>query len=300
MKDLSAALLAHYARDTTHLAEAWRVTRAIDAQVFGWTTHNADAVIDGVTYRASQGLQPTSAHSTDTLAVDTLDITAFLDVSTEAEIAAGIWDGSEVVNFEYRWDSLPANLTGGDVLIKRVGVVGEITRQNNVFVAEIRGLAHKLSTRIGRYYTPVCPWRHAIWNGSTYVSSIECNISMVGRIHMSTISSVGSDPTLEFSDAGQAQVPGYFNYGLITMLGGPNEGLTREIRRWENQLFTLLRPFPYAVEVGNPYSAVQGDDHTERTCKDVFNNLVNPTSGGFGGFTTVPGQNAVYASPVSG
>ncbi len=301
MKVLSVGMAAHYQLPVTHLAEGWRVTR-LDAALFGFSDHDLDVTIDGVLYRASEGLQPTAAQSTDTLQVDTLDVTAFLDMTTEAEMAAGIWDGAEVVHFEFRWDSLPANLTGGDVLVKRVGVVGEITRENNRFTAEIRSLAHKLNTRIGRYYTPVCPWRHAIWNGATYVSSPECNIDLTGRIYDGIITSVAADPRLEFSDSGvPTPIHGYFTYGYIKMTSGPNAAISpREIRRWENLQFSLLRPFPYAVQVGDTYRAVIGDDHTAETCKNVFANLVNPTSGGFGGMPHVPGQSAVYASPVSG
>ena len=299
MKTLSVGTLAHFQLSSTALAEGWKVTRATDLAVYGWTTHDINDVIAGVTYRASQGLQPTAAHSTDTLQVDTLDVTAFLDVSTEAELAAGVWDGSTIVHFEYRHDTLPTSL-GSDVLIKRVGVVGQITRQNNTFTAEIRGLAHQLATRIGRSYTPVCPWRHAQWNGATYVSSVECGIDLTGRIHTGTITSLGAEPTREFSDSAQAQVMGYFDSGYITFTSGPNAGVTREVRRWENKAFSLLRPFAYAAVVGNAYSACIGDDHTYETCLAVFNNLEPVAGGGFGAFPHVPGQNAVYASPVSG
>lgn len=300
MKDLSAGTLAHYQQETTTLAELWRVTRASDGQVFGWTAHDISVTIDGVLYRANAGLHPTSAHSTDTLQVDTMDVTVFLDVSTEAEIAAGVWDGAEVVNAEYRWDSPPPTIESNECLKKRAGTVGEITRQNNILVAEIRGPQHKLLTRIGRNYSSVCPWRHAIWDGSTYVASVECGLDLTGRIHDGMVTSVGNPASREFSDSGQAQPSGYFNTGFLAALTGDNAGLVREVRRWENQLFSLLRPFPYAMQVGDTYRAVQGDDHTYETCKNVLNNLVNPTSGGFGGMPHVPGQAAVYASPVGG
>jgi uncharacterized phage protein (TIGR02218 family) len=298
MKDLSAGTLAHYQLSTTAIAELWRVTRT-DAQVFGWTSHDRDLVIAGVTYRASEGLLPTSSHSSDTLQVDTMDVTAFLDVSTEAEIAAGVWDGAEVVNAEVIWSNLPAALDN-NVYIKRVGTLGEVQRQNNIFVAEIRGAAHKLLTRVGRLYGPTCPWRHARWNGSTYVASVECGLDLTGRIHTGTVTSVSATPALAFSDSAQSQASGYFSFGYITMTSGDNNGITREVRRWENKLFSLLRPFPYPVEVGDAYSAVIGDDHTYETCRDVLDNLVPAGGGGFGGFSTVPGNAAVYASPVHG
>lgn len=298
MKNLSVATAAHYQLSSTFLAEGWKVTQTSGA-VYGWTSHDVSHTIDGVLYRASEGLQPTAAHSTDTLQVDTLDVTAFLDVSTEAEIAAGIWDGASVVHFEYRTDVLPTALNT-DVLIKRVGTLGEITRQNNVFTAEVRGLAHALLTRIGRYYSPVCPWRHAVYNGTTFAASVECGLDLTGRIHTGTVTSVGSNAALDFSASAQAQAAGYFNSGLLASTSGANDGVVREVRRWENQQFSLLRPFPFAVEVGMTFLAVQGDDHTFETCRDVFANLAPVGGGGFGGFSHIPGQAAVYASPIRG
>lgn len=297
MKDLAPATLTHYQQATTQIAELWRVSRS-DGTVWGWTDHDVDVTIDGVTYRASEGLQPTSAHSTDTLQTDTLDVTVFLDVSTEAEIAAGLWDGAAVLHAEYIW-SAPPDVLDNRVLVKRSGNLGSVTRQQSLFVAEILGAAHKLQTRIGRLYSPLCPWRHAIWNGTTFVASPECGLDLTGRIHDGTVTASSSAPALQF--AIDFTLPaGYFNDGFLAVLTGPNAGVVREVRRWENGQCALLRPFPYAMEVGNTVRAVQGDDHTYSTCLNVFDNLAPAGGGGFGGFPHVPGAAAVYASPVRG
>jgi hypothetical protein len=51
-----------------------------------------------------------------------------------------------------------------------------------------------------------------------------------------------------------------------------------------------LFPFPYTPEVGDTYSVYAGCNKTKATCRDKFDNVVNPTSGGFGGFDFIPGQ----------
>jgi uncharacterized phage protein (TIGR02218 family) len=162
-----------------------------------------------------------------------------------------------------------------------------------MLTAEIRGFTDRLRRRIGRQVTPTCPWIHARWNGSTYVADVECGLVLTSFIQTGTITSVGDDPTREFSDSAAAEGTGYFDAGLITFTSGPNAGISRDVQRWANQQFTLYRPFPYAVAVGNAYSAVRGDDRTYETCRDVFNNLLN-----FGGFPHLPGINQVYASPT--
>jgi hypothetical protein len=66
-----------------------------------------------------------------------------------------------------------------------------------------------------------------------------------------------------------------------------------DIRLWEAPTFTMHRPFPYPVVVGDTYSAVTGDDKTYQTCVTKF---ANPQR--FGGFPHLPGADAVMANPL--
>ncbi len=298
MKTFSPALEAHYAQAVTTLAEGWRVTRQ-DATVWGWTNFNADVTIDSVLYRSSQGLTPTSAHSTNDLSVDSIDVSVFLDVSTELEIAAGLWDESRILFFEYNWADPPATLTAEDgAHIKRAGTLGRIQRRNLILTAEIRGLADAFQTRIGRQYSPQCPWRHAIWSpdAGTYVASVECqaDLAAASAIHDGSVTAVGTDATLMFSDsASTVPLSDYEANGLVTPTSGPNAGISREVLTWDPPDFTMLRPWPYPLTVGVTYRAVRGDLRNLATCKLIYSNLVN-----FGGFPEVPGGDAVYVSPV--
>lgn len=293
MKDLSAAMLAHLTQHTTTLAEAWRVERT-DGRVYGFTSHDVSFTLEGVDYIAAPGLQATAAHSTDTLSVDTLDVTIFLSISDEADITAGIWDNAIVTVFQYNWDDLPMTF-GNDLLILRHGNLGEVKRKTNMLNAEIRGLTQRLSRRIGRQYLPTCPWRHAQWSvsGGTFVSSLECGVSLAGRIDTSTISSLGSDPMMVFSDSASTRADNYFKDGLIHFTSGANDGLTREIASFLSKEYKLHRPLPYAVQIGDAYKAVIGDNKTWEVCKDIFANQLN-----FGGFPHLPGIAKVWANPT--
>jgi len=295
VKTLSEALRAHLAQETTTLATLWRVLR-VDGQVFGWCDHDQDLVIASVTYRASQGLTPTAAHSTQDFAVDTLDVTAFLDVSTETELLAGLWDNALVTVGECNWASPPAAFDD-NVLILRHGNLGQVTRQNGQFTAEIRGLSQRLTTRTGLAYAPTCPWRSAQWDSATqtFVASVECGADLVGLgfIHDGTVTGVGVDPTMEAVASGQAEPEGYYNAGLLHFLTGANAGITREVRLWQGGHWYFYRPWPFAIQVGDTYRAVHGDDKTEATCRDTFHNLVN-----FLGFTHIPGVFKAYQTPT--
>lgn len=293
MKTISNDLREALAQDTTTIATAWRVIRR-DGLIFGFTDHDEDAVIDGVIYYASDGLQSTSTTQTDTMQPGTLDCTVFMTVSTETEIRAGIWDDALVTVFEYDWSNPPAAF-GTDCLILRHGNIGTIKRQNNTMTAEIRGLAQRLARSIGRAYGPTCPWRHAIWNGSTYVSSTECGLVLTSFIHTGTVTAVDSTYPKSIFTVSVDQATSYFNEGLVTFTNGDNFGITREIRAYsaDNEV-RLYLPLGNDVTVGDAVSMVRGDDKTHLTCKNTFNNLVN-----FGGFPSIPGIANVYRNPLT-
>lgn len=292
MKDWHADLSDHMALPTTTMAMAWLVMRT-DSQSFGWAESDIDALIGGVTFRASEGLSATAAHNTDSFSVDTLDVSAFLDVSTETELEAGVWDNASVLVFEYNFQD-PPDALDNRVNILRAGTLGQVKRQQNRFTATLNGVQQRLSTRIGRQYSPLCPWRHAVWTGETFTSSPQCGVILTSFVHDGTVTSVGDNPALDFSDNATGQASDYYTQGFLVMTSGENAGMgPREIRRFVNDQFSLKRPFPFPVEVGDTYRAVSGDDHQAETCKTKYSNFVN-----FGGFIHVPGFNALIASPV--
>lgn len=291
---------SHIVQTVTTLAGAWRVVRR-DAAIYGWTEADTPLVLDGITYLGSTGLSLSSAHSTNTFAVDTLDVTAFLDAADEAALEAGIWDGAVVTNFYYNWADPPSTF-GTDCLVVRHGTLGVISRQNTRFTAEIRGLAQALSQRIGRLYSPSCPWRHALWDveSQLYVSSVECGIDLSTRQQTGTVTT-GSADGQTFADTGNAQAADYYAEGIVTFTSGANLNLSREVRLWTSPLFTLHRPFPLPIVIGDAYAAVIGDDKTYATCRNTFDNLAPAGhDGGYGGFEFVPGQHQVFAIPVRG
>ena len=282
MKTFSASLTAAYAAASANLAQATLIVRR-DAQMFGWTDHDQNVTIDGVTYLATSGLETTGAHTTDDFRVDTLDVTALLQVATEEQIVAGLWDDAAVTVFEFIWSSLPTALDT-NVNILSYGNLGQIRRQDNILVAEIRRLSQRLSRRVGRQYSPTCPWR---------LGDAQCVLSLVSYTHTGTVNSVDvTFPRLVFSDSGQAQVPNYFSEGELEWLTGDNAGIRRAVRLWQNQTFSLYLPLPYDVSVGDTYEAIKGDDKTFVTCQGFANQTR------FGGFPHVPGQDAVYSNPA--
>jgi hypothetical protein len=91
VKVVPIALATHTASGSTTLATCWKVTRS-DAQVFGFTDHDRDLVVSGVTYRATSGYTRTAVQDGSALGVDNLDLEGVFDddAITELDLRAGL------------------------------------------------------------------------------------------------------------------------------------------------------------------------------------------------------------------
>jgi uncharacterized phage protein (TIGR02218 family) len=77
---------------------------------------------------------------------------------------------------------------------------------------------------------------------------------------------------------------GFFDFGVITMTSGDNDGLSVEVKSYVEGQITLALPFPYDIAVGDTYSMHAGCDKSMETCRDRFKNIKN-----FRGFPYLPG-----------
>src|SRR4029079_9756579 len=91
------ALQARLDAGVTTLARCWIVTRN-DGVVQGFTDHDEDIVVNGVTCRAASGLTASEAMQQLGLAVSGTEISGALadETLTEADLAAGRYDAASV------------------------------------------------------------------------------------------------------------------------------------------------------------------------------------------------------------
>ncbi|MBX6323306.1 MAG: DUF2163 domain-containing protein, partial [Rhodospirillaceae bacterium] len=93
MRSIPAPLAAHLTQEVTTLATCWRIARR-DGTVLGFTDHDQDLVVDGLTYLASAGYDRSAIASSAGLAVDNLEIQGIIDhdLIREQDLRAGLWD----------------------------------------------------------------------------------------------------------------------------------------------------------------------------------------------------------------
>ncbi len=151
MKTLPDGMQAHLDSGATTLCWCWKLTRR-DGAIYGFTDHDTDVVFDGVTYSADSGFTATELQSSLGLSVDNVDVDGALsaDFITEEDISAGLYDGAGVEVWRVNWMDLDQRV------LMRAGNLGEITRGDTYFSAEVRGLAAELQQKQGRVYQAGC------------------------------------------------------------------------------------------------------------------------------------------------
>ncbi len=139
MRTIPAALQAKLDSGVTTLCRCWTIQRQ-DNVTQGFTDHDEDVVLDGVTCRAGTGLTGSEATQNFGLAVDSSELTGALSSETlnEDDLAAGHYDAANVELWLVDWSEPDLR-----VLLAK-GSLGEVRRDGTAFTAELRGLSEQL------------------------------------------------------------------------------------------------------------------------------------------------------------
>lgn len=286
MRSIPSALQARLDSGATTLARCWIVTRR-DGVVTGFTDHDNDLVIGGVTCRAATGFTASEATGQFDLSVDGSEISgAFSDESlTEADLAAGRYDAAAVETWLVDWSDVSLR-----VLTAR-GTIGEVRREGHAFTAELRGLTDALAQDSGRLYTARC---------NADLGDGRCRIDLANSAYRGSGTVTAIEGTSAFAVSGlDGFAEGWFAQGRLTWSGGANAGLSMEIkdhRLSSGEVRLLLwQAMAETVAVGDAFTVTAGCDKSFATCRDRFAN-----SGNFRGFPQIPGNDFVISYPVSG
>lgn len=281
-RTIGASLLAHMQGGETTLAWACKLTRA-DGEVYGFTSHDRDATIDGVDYLAAPGLEVASLVSSAGFAVDNTEATVLEDgvIFLRADILAGRWDGCAFELFRYNWADTSQ---GRDV--RKVGQFGNIAPERGAWRVELRGLRQRLQGAVGHVTQPACRNR---------LGDARCGVDMGagGRTVSGTLTHVSSTQVVR--DSARTEAADFFGAGELTLTSGANDGLSFKVASHAaDGTLTLALPAVLPFTVGDSYSLTAGcrrrlaDD-----CVAKFGNALN-----FNGEPHLPGIDAVVA-PVA-
>ena len=286
MRPIPPALQAKLDAGVTTLCRCWRIKRR-DGMMLGFTDHDEDVLVEGVTCRAGTGLAGSEATQTLGLAIDGAEISGALsdEALSEAELAAGRYDAAEVDVWLVDW----SEPTLAVMLAK--GVLGEVRREGTAFTAELRGLSHRLAEDSGELYTAAC---------RADLGDARCGIDLDDPAYRGTGTVAALDATATFSADGlDGFADGWFTGGRLGFDSGANSGFAVEVkahrRDGERVVFELWQAAPEPIAPGDAFTVTAGCDKRFETCIARFDNAVN-----FRGFPHIPGNDFVIRYPVQG
>ena len=245
--------------NTTTVVRGWKLTRT-DAVVLAFTDCDVPLTVEGVTYEASAALTPSEAVSSLGLAVDEQEVDGGLtsDAISEADLAAGIYDGATVEVLEIDWTT--------STRVNTVGIyhLGEVSRTQSAFTAELRSGSGLLANQRGRYMTAGC---------DAELGDSRCGVNTAGMTGTGAISIV-TGPS-EFLVTGLDGTDHDFASGTLVWTSGANLGQSPEIRSHNGSLVGLWRAPLYDVAPGDTFEVIPGCDKSFETCRDRFSNQAN-------------------------
>lgn len=272
---------------TTTLARAWSIRRA-DGLTLGFTDHDRRLTFGGITFRPDQGLSARALVQATGLSVDNSEAVGALndDAITERDLMAGRWDDASLRLWEVDWS---------DVSVRRLvfrGSLGEVSRANGAFRAELRGLSEALNAPQGRVYHPRCSAR--LGDGACKVDLGTETLSVQREVQVMEEGRVFTFAAFPAFDAA------WFEHGRLEVLTGPAQGLSGTVKndtarpdgRRIIELWSALGILPMQ---GDQIRLTAGCDKAAGTCRLKFANFLN-----FRGFPHLPPEDWLMAPQVGG
>lgn len=277
MQVLSNDFAAHLEQEITTVCHCWRLVRR-DGRVFGFTNHDLAVFCDATEFKPDTGLAATEARRSLGMAVDAVDVEGVLsslDID-EAEIIAGLYDGAIVETLLVNW-AAPEQFA-------RIGrsLIGQITRRDSRFIAELESLEAALDQTNGRILRRNC---------DAELGDGRCMVDLAAYQGAGIVEQVKDNAVL-VSGLGGFQT-GWFNHGILSWTSGaragrkervfghyPEGGLARLDLRGQGEVL---------AGEGDAFVITAGCDKWFSTCRSKFNNGIN-----FQGFPHLPGNDAAY------
>lgn len=286
MRHVPSALQARLDSGVTTLCICWIVRRRDDV-VLGFTDHDVDLVIDGVTCKAGSGLSASEMTSRANLAIDGGEISGALsdDSLTESDLAAGLFDAAMIEAWLVDWSDPSLRMLG----VK--GTIGEVKREGHSFSAEVRGLADALARESGRLYTLNC---------GADLGDHRCKVDVTSASFRGGGAVVAMESVASFVVSGLAGFDdGFFTAGRLSWSTGANAGRAMDVKLHQASggmvRITLWQAMAEAIAEGDTFQVTAGCDKRFSTCRERFSNAVN-----FRGFPHIPGNDFLVRHANSG
>lgn len=285
MSQMNAGLKAHLESGLTTVAHAWTIKRK-DGVTLGFTDHDRSLRFDGITFRADTGLSALSLAQSTGLSVDNTEaLGALSDLSIrEDEIEQGRFDDAEVTAWLVNWQDVDQRW------LQFRGTIGEMSRADGGFRAELRGLTEALNRPLGRVFQKPC---------TAVLGDKACRFNLRTPGFFAELPVETSSQSREFRWENYTTFAAdFFSRGRLEVISGPGTGLWGMIKqdRFDKgfRVIELWEPIRSVFAPGTMVRLTVGCDKRGETCRKKFRNYAN-----YRGFPDVPGEDWVLAVPKS-
>ena len=283
---ISQKFQEHVAGGLTTITRCWALTRR-DGVRLGFTDHDRDISFDGLVFKADTGLTARALMQTTGLSVDNSEALGGLSSAaiTEADIRAGRYDGAAVEAWLVNWADPDQRL------MQFRGTLGEVTRAEGGFRAELEGLSQALGQPVGQVYQQPC---------SAVLGDGRCGFDLdavPGYVATRPAETVEDNVRFTFADFTGFD-DRWFERGRLIVQSGAATGLSARIKNdrlsadgREIELWEAIRA---DIAPGDMLRIEAGCDKEAPTCRLKFNNYIN-----FRGFPDIPGEDWLMATPIT-
>lgn len=284
MRTLDIGFRAHVESGATTLATCWRIART-DGVVLGFTEHDEALTFDGTTFEPMlDGGEVTQKLGAQT---DTSEVVGVLvsEAILEDDILLGRYDGAGVETWRVNWRDVSQR-----VLLRKASI-GEITREDGAFRAELRSAQVALNAVRGRLYQALC---------DAQLGDARCGVDIEDSEFRAEAGVMSVRDRFRLAVSGvEAHAEGWFGFGTAAWDSGRRLGLRDRIvshqREGDVDVFGFGVPVGDWVVPGDAFVATAGCDRRLATCRDKFDNVDS-----FRGFPHVPGSDFVLRYPRAG
>lgn len=261
----------------TSSAFGWRLERS-DGVTIGFTSHDQDVMLDGLRYRASPGLVPTSITERSGLEDGGLDLKGALssDAIRADDLRAGKWHGAMLEIFLFDW----AHVNAGRRPLA-TGWLGSVEFDASGFSVEVDGPASRLLTPFAPFTSPTC---------RAHFCDAKCSLNGQRFRHRALLSAI-EDVEIVINGLASADLA-KFDQGEMRWQSGANCGFRHSILGTTATALILDRPPPEIAEPGAVIELYEGCDKRFSTCAERFGNAVN-----FRGEPYLPGNDLLTRFP---
>jgi len=151
MRTIPIELVARIESGAARLCHAWVLKRADEVEL-GFTDHDRDLIVEGVTCRAASGWTGGAADSAVGFSAGSAAVAGGLDDAaiTDADVEAGLYDGASVALWRVDWDQ-------PDLQVRLwTATLARIRREGPGFTADLEGPLARLERVVGRTYGRDC------------------------------------------------------------------------------------------------------------------------------------------------